>query len=480
MFLRTIRFRLTLWYALSLAIVLLASGLFWYYYLSRSLLGHVDDRLLNVAQDVVGFLEEEPAAGNVQVDCQALETFVRRNSWAGFVQIQNENGTRLCPSGNLAGVPLPLTNPALLYLRQGQNSYETVHTEEPALELRLLTYSSRRPAIGPQLIQVAENLDPVRHSLEDLRLLLLTFSPLALLALSFGGWFLASRALAPVSRITRAAQNINARNLSEQLPVNQNGDEITRLAETFNAMLARLEEAFRKTRQFSADASHELRTPLTILKGETEVALRWAKTPEEFHDILNSNLEEIDRMGRMIEDLLTLAKSDAGEFPPDLHRFSLSDTLQHLYLQTRALGEAKGVEIVLNPEVTKEIHLVGDELRLRQVFLNLIVNAVKYTPEGGRIEVILNVEGEEAVVSVKDTGIGIAAEHLPSIFDRFYRIDEARNRKDGGSGLGLAIAQAVVEAHQGKIQVTSAPGIGSTFQVRLPLDGGRKAAADQA
>jgi len=480
LFLRTIRFRLTLWYALSLAVVLLASGLFWYYYLSRSLLGHVDERLLNVAQDVVGYLDQGPPGGNDQVDCLALENFVRRHSWAGFVQIQDDNGSMLCSSGNLTGVPLPISKSALLLFRQGRDSYETVHIDAPALELRLLTYPGRREGQAPQLIQVAESLDPVRHSLDDLRLLLLTFSPLALLALSFGGWFLASRALAPVSRITSAAQNINARNLSEQLPVNKNGDEITRLAETFNAMLARLEEAFRKTRQFSADASHELRTPLTILKGETEVALRWAKTPEEFHDILISNLEEIDRMGRMIEDLLTLAKSDAGELPPDLHRFSLSDTLQHLYLQTKVLGEANGVEIVLNPEVTEEIHLVGDELRLRQVFLNLIANAVKYTPAGGRIEIILNVEGDEAVVSVKDTGIGIAAEHLASIFDRFYRIDKARNRKDGGSGLGLAIAKSVVEAHEGKIEVTSAPGAGSTFQVRLPLDGGSGAKADQA
>jgi signal transduction histidine kinase len=214
-----------------------------------------------------------------------------------------------------------------------------------------------------------------------------------------------------------------------------------------------------------------LRTPLTILKGETEVALRWARTPEEFHKILESNLEEIDRMGRMIEALLTLAKSDAGEMSLEWRPFSLSDMLQQLYLQTRALGEAKEVDVLLAPEVSEEICLVGDELRLRQVLLNLIANGIKYTPAGGQVEIGLAVEGEYALVNVRDTGIGIPPEHLPLIFDRFYRIDRARNREDGGSGLGLAIAKRIVNAHEGTISVDSRAGQGSTFTVRLPLDG---------
>ena len=471
MFFRTIRFRLILWYALSLAVVLAASGLFWYFYLANNLLRHVDEQISNVAQDVNGYMNDELKAGRPN-DCRELKSFLHRHhNWGGFIAIQDQNGAITCASHSLGDIRLPLSDVALQRIHAGKASYETILSPVNGQQLRLLTVPAKTENPGAALIQVAENLGPMRHTLEDLRLLLLTFSPLALLTLSFGGWFLADKALAPVSRITRAARNINERNLSEQLPVDNSGDEIARLAETFNAMLTRLDEAFRKTRQFSADASHELRTPLTILKGETEVALRWAKTSEEFHDILLSNLEEIDRMGRMIEDLLALAKSDAGEVVMERHSFSLSDMLQHLYLQTKSLGDAGGVGISFDHKSSEEVQLIGDELRLRQVFLNLISNAIKYTPAGGRIELTLDLEEEIAVVAIRDTGIGIPAEHLPHIFDRFYRIDKARNRRDGGTGLGLSIVKSIVEAHAGTIDVESVVASGSVFTVRLPLAG---------
>jgi heavy metal sensor kinase len=300
----------------------------------------------------------------------------------------------------------------------------------------------------------------------------MTFSPLALLVLSLGGWFLAGRALSPVVRLTRAARRINAENLNQRLPVEDTRDEIAHLAETFNAMLARLEASFRKIKQFSGDASHELRTPLTILRGETEVALRWAKEPEEFRKMLESNMEEIDRMGRIIEDLLLLAKSEAGGLPMECKEFSLSDMLQDLYMQGRTLGESKGIEVLLDMNVAEEIRIRGDELRIRQMLLNLIVNGIKYTPAGeGRLAITLSLEGDNVSVAIVDSGIGIPEEHLPHIFDRFYRIDEARNRENGGTGLGLAIVKWIVEAHEGKILVRSNPGEGSTFTVLLPTRG---------
>ena len=466
----TIRLRLTLWFALSLAVVLAASGLFWRVNLGNNLLRHVDERIYSVAEDISSFLQEDNNRPEHHDDCEGLESFIRRHNWAGYVQVQNDRGTVTCTSSNLQNFQLPLSKATLQSVNQGRPSYETI-PGNGAFELRLLTFPCRAGNRVTHLLQVAESLEPLQHTLDDFTLVLLIFSPLAVLVLSFSGWFLASRALAPVSRIIQAAQRISARNLNERLPLGNRRDEITQLAETFNSMLTRLEDAFRKTRQFSGDASHELRTPLTILKGETEVALLWAKTPEEFRKILESNLEEIDRMGRMIENLLTLAKSDAGEMPLERRSFSLSDMLQHLYLQTRTLGDAKGVEIRLALDVTEEIRLVGDELRLRQVFLNLIANSVKYTPADGWVEIGLTVAGEEALITVRDTGIGIAAEHLPYIFDRFYRIDKARNREDGGSGLGLAIVKWIVTAHEGDISVTSQPGSGSTFTVRLPLKG---------
>jgi signal transduction histidine kinase len=236
-------------------------------------------------------------------------------------------------------------------------------------------------------------------------------------------------------------------------------------------MLERLESAFRQMRQFSGDASHELRTPLTILRGETEVTLRWAKNPDEFRDTLRSNLEEIDRMERIIENLLLLSKSDSGEMTLEVKQLSLSDLIQALYLHGRTLGEGKRIAVNLRVEVDEELHILGDELRLRQMFLNLISNGIKYTPEDGTLELAILREGAMARVDVTDTGIGIPQEAQPYIFDRFYRVDKARNRMDGGSGLGLSIVKSIALAHGGQINVTSFPGKGSTFTVLLPIAG---------
>jgi heavy metal sensor kinase len=238
-----------------------------------------------------------------------------------------------------------------------------------------------------------------------------------------------------------------------------------------NQMLDRLEKSFRRIRQFSGDASHELRTPLTILRGETEVTLRWAKTPDEFRDMLRSNMEEIDRMERIIESLLTLAKSEVGELTLEMKELSLSDLVQELYLQSSLLCETKNIKVQLLLEVDQEIRIRGDELRLRQMFLNLISNGIKYTPENGHLEITLAMDNGYACVDINDSGIGIPAEHLPHIFDRFYRVDKARNRMDGGTGLGLAIVKWIAEAHGGSIKVTSEINRGSSFSVCMPIDG---------
>ena len=470
MFFRSIRFRLTLWYALTLAVILAASGIFWQVYLSRNMLRRIDANLRLVATEVGSFHSLHHQEPPTDAQCQLLEDFVRTHNWGEYVQILNEQGNITCFSNNLKQFRLPLSKTALQHASRGEPYYQTIRTLGSSA-IRLITYPLTKNGRITDFIQVGESLASREEALEELRLILLTFSPLAILILSFGGWFLAGRAISPMVRITRAVQRINAESLNQRLPVERPQDEIARLAETFNSMLARLEDSFRKIRQFSGDASHELRTPLTILRGETEVALRWAKSPEEFRKMLESNMEEIDRMGRIIENLLALAKSDAGEMPLEIKEVSLSDLLQELYLQGKTLGEPKGISVDLRADVTEEIHIHGDELRLRQVFLNLISNAVKYTPGGGRVEIGLAVKEADAVVTITDTGIGISEDHLAHIFDRFYRIDKARNRMDGGAGLGLSIVKWIVEAHDGRITVTSAPKQGSTFTVSLPLAG---------
>jgi heavy metal sensor kinase len=365
---------------------------------------------------------------------------------------------------------LPLTKLALQSASQGKPYFETIRTLGPA-PIRLLTYPIIVDGKITDLVQVGQDLSAMENALERLRLMLLIFSPLALAFLTFGGWFLAGRLLEPVVQITRTARRINAESLGKRIPVEDTQDELGQLAETFNSMLARLEDSFNRTKQFTADASHELRTPLAILKGETEVALRWGKDPEELRQTLVSNLEEIDRMGHIIEDLLLLAKSEAGELRLDIREFSLGDLLQDLYLQGKTLGEPKNIDISLRLQVTEDIRLKGDQFQLHRLMLNLVNNAIKYTPENGRVEIRLAVEGSEAVLAVADSGIGIAAEHLPHLFERFYRVDEARNRAVGGTGLGLAIVKSIAEAHEGRVEIESTPGKGSVFTVRLPLAG---------
>ena len=321
------------------------------------------------------------------------------------------------------------------------------------------------------VIQVGQELGPLQQTIEELRLIYLVVGPFAIFWLCLGCWLLAERTIAPIIEVTEAAQGITADNLTRRLPFGNNQDELSQMVACLNQMLDRLEKSFRRIRQFSGDASHELRTPLTILRGETEVTLRWAKTTDEFRDMLRSNMEEIDRMERIIESLLTLAKSEVGELTLEMKQLSLSDMVQELYLQSRILCEAKQIKVEMDLKVEQEVRIRGDELRLRQMFLNLISNAIKYTPDGGELKIVLAQKDDFAVVDIVDSGIGMHAEHLAHIFDRFYRVDKARNRMDGGTGLGLAIVKWIAEAHGGSISVTSEVGKGSSFSVRLPIQG---------
>lgn len=476
MFRRSIRFRLTIWYAFTLAVVLAASGLFWDIYFSRELREHHDTRLHLVAEDIANLYFEDGRVARLPLDnadperCNGLEEYVRLHNWGELVQILNRDGSVTCASTNLQKYRLPLSKLALVAATNGQ-PYVEMASSETGIPLRLLTYPVLDKGRIVSIIQVAIGLSEVNRAVHHLRLVLLTFSPLALLGLSFGGWFLAGRALSPILRIAREAGHIDAENLTRRLPEGQSSDELGQMVRSFNLMLGRLEESFQKIRQFSGDASHELRTPLTILKGETEVALRWAKSSDEYRNVLESNIEEINRMERILEDLLLLAKSEAGELPLQNAELSLSDLLQELYLQANFLGESRRIKVLLHLDVDGEVRIIGDELRLRQMFLNLIGNGIKYTPEGGRVDIGLGLDDSNAVISIKDNGIGIDKSHLPHIYDRFYRVDAARNREDGGTGLGLAIVRWVIDAHDGIINVVSKPGAGTIFTVTLPIGG---------
>lgn len=473
-----LRTKLTIWYALTLAVILTASGVFWYWLLDRNLNQHLQERMLQFAEGILALEQvHQPAPPYLPVvggdRCRQLNLYLQQAGQGEYITLLDPNGQAVCRSANLGNNMLPFQPEVHLAAYRGETVFSTSDVVGLG-RLRLLNFPLHldRNLVG--IVQVGTDLRELSATMQHLAWILLTFSPLALLAITCGGWLLAGRALAPVDRLTKAMRRINAGNLDQRLAVDAESEEIVRLADTFNEMLARLNDSFARIKQFSGDASHELRTPLTILKGETEVALRWAKTSDEYRNVLVSNMDEIRRMERIIEDLLMLAKSDSGEIQVQKKELSLSDLVQELYLQARTLSEAKHLEINLRLEVDYEILIKGDELRLRQMFLNLITNAVKYTPEGGRVDIILELHGEHAVVTISDTGIGIPKDHLPHIFDRFYRIDEARNREAGGAGLGLAIVKWIVDAHAGEINVVSTVGAGSAFTVSLPIDGPEK------
>ncbi|MGM0416340.1 MAG: sensor histidine kinase [Thermodesulfobacteriota bacterium] len=300
----------------------------------------------------------------------------------------------------------------------------------------------------------------------------ITFALILILALLLAAFYLARKISAckmGISDFVAHCKHIDVDTLTDPYAPEHTCDDLDPLFSAHNKMLARLHESTSRIRQFSGDASHELRTPLTIVRGETEVALRWGKTADDYRNTLISNMEEIERMGRIIEDLLTLAKSESGELPLSITTLSLSDLLQEMYLQARKLGLEKNIEVHLQHEADKEIWLKGDDLRLRQMFWNLISNALRYTPENGHVYITLECHESNAIVTISDTGIGIEPEHIENIYERFYRTDAARNRSDGGTGLGLAIVKWVVEAHHGNIEVTSEVNRGSSFCVTLPL-----------
>ena len=274
--------------------------------------------------------------------------------------------------------------------------------------------------------------------------------------------------LAAIKRLTRLMDNITAdSNPAELRGVVAATTEINHLVVSCNNFLVRQDNNLRRAKQFTADVTHELRTPLTILRGETELALRNDRSAEQFREVLESNLEEINRMTFLIEDLLLLSKSDLGEIPLKADSLDFNDLIKELHRKTQLLATDKNIEVQLHC-TDEQIVLYADNLRMRQVFLNLLTNAIKYTPDDGTITIDVTATGELVTIAITDTGIGMEEKHLANIFNRFYRINKTDNRYDGGTGLGLSIVKWIVDAHQGSITVTSAPAKGSTFTVTFP------------
>jgi heavy metal sensor kinase len=300
--------------------------------------------------------------------------------------------------------------------------------------------------------------------------LLVTFGiyvPFLILIAVVSGYWLMRRSLQPVDETTRRAEGITSSNLSERLPVIRTGDELERLSVALNHMIERLEEAFQHVHRFSADASHELRTPLTILQLELEGIAQNPRLERALADQIGSALEETSRMSRIVENLLTISRLDVGELKMDKSQLDLGQLASFTTDQMRLLAEEKS--ITLRCQTGDDILVEGDRSRLQQVIVNLVDNAIKYTQEGGEVEVKVRRDANAAILEVCDNGPGILANALPHVFERFYRADKGRSRELGGAGLGLAIAKSICSAHGAQISVSSQQGIGSCFRVQMAL-----------
>lgn len=329
-----------------------------------------------------------------------------------------------------------------------------------------------------QYAHIGRPLSTLQEVLDESRLLYLFMVPLILGVSICVGWFLAGRALRPFKEVALIAEQITSKNLHTQIVSQHKEHEVQGLVKSFNAMVGRLERSFRQMRQFNADAAHELRTPLAILQGENEIALRSRHLPEEIRAVLASNLEELDKLTRIVNDMLILAEAEAGNHVLHKEPVELKRIIHDLIEQVRLLAAEKRVHITFRP--LAEARILADELWIRRALLNILDNAIKYSREGGHIEVEDAVQNSEVRIVIRDSGIGISEEDLPRIFDRLYRADPARGRTSGGAGLGLALVRWIVEAHEGRIQVQSVLEKGTAFVISLPLIQLREVAARDA
>jgi heavy metal sensor kinase len=455
-----LRARLTLWYMLVLgAVVALyiagtAFVLYWQlsHQLSRFAIQDVEtvEGLLSFTPD--GHLNLNENYHNHPQSRLVLERMVEVLSPSGTVLYRNER----LDGRALGGAILP---------KEGVNGY----SERSTLlsdGTRVLLVSRRHILAGrPIIIRLAYNQKPIWSRIEELLTASFIALPVVLAMAGFAGYHLARRSLAPLEEITSRAEQITADNLRQRLPVENPRDEVGHLARVFNSVLDRLEESFERLKRFTSDASHELRTPLSAIRSVGEVGLQKSETPAEYQDTIGSMLEEVNRLTRLVENLLEISRADAGQIRPGLTVFSPLDVVREVGAVLDVLVEEKALQLRLSGDA--DVTVKGDRLLFRQAVMNVLHNAVKYTPAGGTISVGVTEHLGFGVVHIADTGPGIPREHRGKVFDRFYRIDAARARDTGGAGLGLSIAKWALQVQGGEIKVEDSVE-GTAFRIQLP------------
>jgi len=462
---RSLRFRITAWYAGLLAGTLIVFGVSVYLGLERYLDWTLQGALASECRTIgIELLSQLPVKDNAWLATEINEAYAPEVN-SRFIRVVHQGvGVVYLSSAPKDGT----FDPARIPLPSDQETDGPRKLLFDAGNRLLILSMTVRAADGSRfLVESGAPYNQIEVALHGLLLTLAIYMPFVVSLAVAGGYWLMRRSLQPVDEITRRAEGITSTNLSERLPVVRSGDELERLSVSLNHMISRLEDAIRGSKQFVADASHELRTPLTVMRGELEAMAQDAQLGAETREALGSVLEEVDRLADIVEGLFALSRLDAGEAHAEWVRFDLAELAATTADQMSLLAEDKQVSVACDSPAGVTVQ--GDRARLKQVVVNLLDNAIKYTPRGGRVSLTVRREGGYAVLDVTDNGIGIPADALGQVFKRFYRVDGSRSREGGGAGLGLSIVKSICVAHGAEVEVRSAPGAGSTFRIRQPL-----------
>jgi heavy metal sensor kinase len=461
-----LRTQLTVFYTAILALLLSALGVTYYQVLSRQLDAGATADLEEITSGLHGYLQFSDAGPTIDYDRTDPEEVAFVEGATRYYQVYDAaSGQLLVQSRALAPLGLHYT-PAEVQSFRDTPGVLDMQTDHGRIRL---SSSILSPGDGrTYLLQVGVPLDPIDSALKRFVRLLLWSLPTGLIfALILGRW-MAARALAPLVRMAAATRHIDLAGLERRLPLRGAGDELDEVARAFNETLARLEQAVGEMRQFSTAIAHELRTPLAVMRGQAEMALMQAKTPDDYRRGLTDQLEELDTLSRLVSQLLTLARAEAGEIPLQRSPVDLSALASSIVEQLEPVAQAKSCSLAA--EVGAEVVVLGDAGWLERLLLNLLDNAIKFTPAGGRISVTVRREGPDAVLEVRDTGIGIASEAVPHVFERFFRGDPSRSAGVEGVGLGLSLVKWIADRHGATVSVHSQPHDGSTFVVRMAAE----------
>ncbi len=456
--------KLTLWYVLTFFLSVLVIFGFLYLRLKHQLIREIDRILRDEADELSEILSQDLKEIGIIRDCESRVTVRTFNPI--YFSVLKADGSLLYISKNFNEIHYGPGDEAMRKVKEGNESWEEVRPPGRRRTFRMIHFPVYKGGKLAYVIQVATHTRFIRKSLSHFKGNLLIAFPILLVLGSLGGWVLARRSLAPVGYVAAKARSITSNNLDERLATRGTDDEMDDLIRTINEMIARLESSFKRISEFTADASHELKTPICALRGEAEVLLSKKRPLEEYQEGLAHFIERFDQLNRMVNDLILLSKFDSSQVELKMASLRLDFLVQDIGNLFKILAEQKGIDLRMGR--VQEVTIMGDKVRLQQLFTNLIDNAIKYTPEGS-IRITVEKDGENAVVQVRDTGIGIPREEQEKIFKRFYRVDRSRSQESGGVGLGLSIAEWIARVHRGRIEVESELNRGSTFTVSLPI-----------